>query len=194
MIYDKEKQTVTIKPAKIVIYKILILVFANLLPFLPLVEGIFNGVSADILHVALLGVIIVEIFLSFIAMLSIMQIGRTYIFDKEGLTVCFIFYKKKYTWEELKVKRLDNYKDCILRGYTEGAVFATDEVKRTYFMTAPDAYRIKHLLIPLASPFFIDFIEEGKPFSQQETNSMYQVNKKDFLEAMGELGVKLDCV
>ena len=100
MIYDKEKQTVTIKPAKIVIYKILILVFANLLPFLPLVEGIFNGVSADILHVALLALIIGEIFLSFIAMLSIMQIGRTYIFDKEGLTVCFIFYKKKYTWEK----------------------------------------------------------------------------------------------
>lgn len=189
----EEKRTVTIKPGKLanqrVILSFLCILFPVIIMLVILLAPEYDNLSSGTLQNIFLVLCFLEIVLILNFVLCWAKNGKTYVLDKEGLTVRFLKYKRKYLWNELKAKRIENYTKSVLRGYSEGVIFSTTDVNSTNFMSAPIRYEIKHFFIPLALPFFIDFKENNpKAYSP---SMIYQVDKEEFLNSMSKLEVSI---
>ena len=137
-------------------------------------------------HVGVLLIIACEIIIIMLFTLLWMQFYKTFILDNEGMTVKFWKYQKNYSWADFKVKKLENSKDCIFARYAEGVIFSTKPIKSSTFFATHELYTLKHFLLPLASPFFIDFKEKSIAVTS------YKVEKEAFLADLSSLGVELE--
>lgn len=88
-------------------------------------------------------------------LLQLIQINKTLIMDSEGCTVKLWKISKVYSWNELKIKRIEKFTRKN-EGWTQGVVFC----KHTIFKPKsihPENYAF---LAPFLSYFFVCFIEE----------------------------------
>ena len=72
--------------------------------------------------------------------------GRTFVLDSQGCTVCFLWLRKKYLWDELLTKRIGAYPKLMLnsRGecpYRRGATFAPFRFRHSRYIS-PKLYSI----------------------------------------------------
>ncbi len=124
---------------------------------------------------------------SIIGVLTVIAQGRTLIFDKNGCTVCFFWYKKSYTWQELITKRIEKYEQPSMldRGvvsYPKSAMFAPYKVRK------PKSVRPWHytLLHPL-SFIYVNFSLD-KP---DLPGSHYEISEEEFWLKMKEWGISM---
>lgn len=121
-------------------------------------------------------------------LLQLIQINKTLIMDSEGCTVKLWKISKVYSWNELKIKRIEKFTRKN-EGWTQGVVFC----KHTIFKPKsihPENYAF---LAPFLSYFFVCFIEED---DEKKTNNAqaYSVNENEFMEKMRLWNVELeDC-
>ncbi|MDO4337444.1 MAG: hypothetical protein Q4C91_05055 [Eubacteriales bacterium] len=124
------------------------------------------------------------------------MVGRTLIMDERGCTVCFLWLKKEYRWEELKVKRIEDYSKCMgSKGphYKGGAVFSLrDNIHRPAWKHLGD-YLALHPIKVLTS-FFVYFeMKPGVKKKEGDTGyGYYEVDEKVFRENMKKWGVELE--
>lgn len=117
-----------------------------------------------------------------IAILGLVSYGRTFVFDENGCTVCFGIYRKKYSWNELKTKKIERYYGPDILGgivscpYMEVAIMAPYVIRKPRFIRAP-LYSCLHPL----SCIYINFaLKEGN----YETGRYYEIDKEIFLQQM----------
>ena len=114
--------------------------------------------------------------------------GKTFILEEEGCTVCFLWYRKEYRWDELQVKRYANYRPCIplLKCYCkEGAEFSPKNLHRPRWLAAADYCEMFHPM----SFFFIYFYPENM---RSRSLMFYVVDGNEFREKMREWGVPME--
>lgn len=116
--------------------------------------------------------------------------GRTFIMDEEGCTVCFWKYKKKYTWEDLITKRIEEHDfPSIIRGknscpYLKGAIFAPYKIHKPKAI-GTSLYSLFHPL----SCIYINFSLEDVNY---ENGRYYEIEEAVFMEKMKQWGIALE--
>ncbi|MDO4337448.1 MAG: hypothetical protein Q4C91_05075 [Eubacteriales bacterium] len=124
-------------------------------------------------------------------------VGRTLIMDERGCTVCFLWLKKEYRWEELKVKRIEDYRKCRGRRgqppYKGGAVFSRrDNIHRPARKDLVN-YLLFHPIIVITTFFvYFELEPEVKKKGGFTGAGIYEVDEKVFRENMKKWGVELE--
>lgn len=118
-----------------------------------------------------------------------MATERTIILTKDGCTVCFLWYKKAYTWRELKVKRLVNYENSFgyKSPYRGGAEFSPMNISKPRWLM-PAEYSI--LAHPL-SFIFVYFSPKELSQAGSQYPMIYTVDEAIFREKIKEWGIQL---
>lgn len=128
--------------------------------------------------------------------------GRTLIMDEMGCTIRFLKIEKKYQWDELKIKRIEDFNFDSER-YESGVVFFKHPIRKPTWYGAMNYCFWVHPF----SFFFVYFkkppkaLPEGKRYGKimdshltwepTETFSVYAVDEEEFLTQMKEWGVEL---
>lgn len=124
-----------------------------------------------------------------ISILGSIAIGRTFIMDEEGCTVCFWKYRKKYAWEELKTRKIEEHHlPSMFRGryscpYLKEAIFAPHKIRKPKVIRA-QLYSLFHPL----SCVYINFSIGDVPYHGR----YYEVDEVTFRQKMKEWGVDLE--
>lgn len=119
--------------------------------------------------------------------LGLISTGRTFIMDEDGCTVCFWKFRKKYTWEELKTRKIEKYTlPSMLRGrlscpYTKEAFAAPYQVRK------PRAIRSN--LYSLFHPFSFIYINFSLDNEDWKTGRYYEVEEGIFVQKMKDWGI-----
>lgn len=124
--------------------------------------------------------------------LYIIFLGRTFILDEEGCTVCFFRYRKKYRWDELEVKRIQNYLYSFgqLAPHT-GCVVLSPLSSCRSVKTDPMNYGLRH-------PLTFIFLQFRKEVTLKEKIDyypgarVYPVDEAEFREKMKLWNVELE--
>ncbi len=125
-----------------------------------------------------------------VAFSGLVSTGRRFFIDKSGCTVYFWKFKKKYTWQQLKTKRIERY-NCpsMLRGgpsppYLTEVILFPRTIHKPLFIR-PSLYSMLH---PFSCIYFnFALKEEGFEYSRY-----YEVEEETFLQRMKEWGVDLE--
>lgn len=124
-----------------------------------------------------------------IMILGLISSGRTIIFDKDGVTVCFWKYCKKYTWNQLKTKRVEaHHLPSIFAGnlmcpYLKEAIFSPYKIHKPKIMRA-SFYSIFHPL----SCIYVNFSIENDNY---RAGRYYEMTEAVFWSKMEEWGVNI---
>ena len=114
---------------------------------------------------------------------------RTFIFNDQGCTVSFLWYKKMYTWDELKMKQYVTYNNCY-ESYslvTEAAEFSPKKVRIPKWMQAY-TFSIFHPL----SFVFVYFPPDPRPKDETRYTIEYEADKEEFRAKLKEWGVEME--
>ena len=115
---------------------------------------------------------------------------------KEGCIISFLWTKRRYSWEEYPIKKVERYSDrynswAPLTPYDEGAVFSKVPVKRSkkYRPAEPRSYLTWYVF----STVWVCFRNEmcKKKWTRYYTD-FFEVDKEEFLRKMEEWGVELE--
>lgn len=117
--------------------------------------------------------------------------GRTFILDAEGCTICFLWFRKHYFWEDMKFKMIEQYPqfalipsgDCPYKTY---AAFAPYRVHKPRWIR-PLFYNIIHPWSYIYLNFYIpDPPAKQKGFFGPPTykGRHYEVHEAEFMEKM----------
>ena len=101
--------------------------------------------------------------------------------DNEGVTVKFLFYKKKYSWDYFQTKRIQTFAKSLSGEPSVRGAFFSKKKKKTVIMP-----HHKDLFFPFSFRyvyFATNSKLEGAPF--------FEVDEKLFREKMEEWGVEL---
>ncbi|MCH5189495.1 MAG: hypothetical protein J1F37_02925 [Oscillospiraceae bacterium] len=112
-------------------------------------------------------------------------VGKVVILDSEGCTFSFMFYRKKYLWNEFTVKRLENFQGAY--SYKQqpgvGAMFSIKPFHRPKWM-GPSEFCM--LTSPLSS-FFVCF-----GIGDVRYPNAYTVDKTVFLDTLSQWDIEID--
>ena len=144
--------------------------------------------------------VILVIFIMFLTYLwcvfGLINIGRKIELTREGGTISFLWIKRRYSWEEYPVKKIERYSDrynpwAPSTPYEEGAVFSKVPVKRSkkYRPEEPRSYLTRYVF----STVWVCFRnEECKKRKWAYNTGLFEVDKEEFLQKMEEWGVELE--
>ena len=124
-----------------------------------------------------------------IGILGLISTGRTFIMNEEGCTVCFWKYRKKYTWGELKTKRIEShvlpsmFRGSVFCPYLKEAIFAPYKIRKPKVIRA-DLYSIFH-------PFSCIYVNFAIEDEKWQTGRYYEVEETTFKEKMKQWSVEL---
>ena len=116
---------------------------------------------------------------------------RTIEIDENGCTVSLLFFKKRYLWNELKTKHLEDYgsrffpASAFARNIKRGVIFSTKENFRT-----PKMVHITGYWAYCLNPFCF-FVVLFKPEEGVYTEGFYEVDEDVFMSKMEEYGVTI---
>lgn len=116
-------------------------------------------------------------------------VGRTVIIDSMGISVEFLGVEKRYDWEEIKVRHIENYKNSIgyRLPYLKGAVFCKYELHKPRWMMSATYGMLLH-------PFsfvFIHFPVEQTLSKGIRCPDLYVIDEDVFRETIKSLGIEL---
>lgn len=125
-----------------------------------------------------------------LAILWLISYGRTFIMSKDGCTVCFLNYRKHYSWDDLKTKRIEHYSipdpfdGTTSYPYMEIAIMAPYMIHKPKFMR-PALYSC---LRPL-SCIYVNFVPGDCNY---KTGRYYEINKEVFMQQMNVWGIHFE--
>ena len=116
--------------------------------------------------------------------------GKTIYINETGCTVKLWFYKKTYSWSELKTKRIENFDQRLCgRGdpYVRGVVFST----KSNFKT-PELIAIETYLMCCLNPFAFFVVLFQPHDSHTRMVHTYEVDEETFMEKMESFGITIE--
>ena len=119
-----------------------------------------------------------------------MAIDRTIVMNKHGCEVIFLWYKKKYKWNELELKKIVYFKNAWgnRNQYIKGAIFYKKN-KLNFHGIKPMNYCV---VFRPCSLICVNFLLENEPKGGYLYPHTYAVDEKIFLEKMDEWNVKME--
>ena len=136
--------------------------------------------GGDLPFVIMMTILILGIVLRYAA-----TVGKVVTLDSEGCTISFLFYRKKYLWNEFTVKRMENFEGAYSYKWKPGvgAVFSIRSLRRPKRM-GPSEFCM--LTSPLSS-FFVCF-----SIGDARYPNPYTVDETTFLDTLSRWGIELD--
>ena len=126
---------------------------------------------------------------------DLINIGRKIELTKEGCMISFLWIKRRYSWEEYPVKKIERYSDqynswAPVTPYEEGAVFSKVPVKRSkkYRPAETRSYLTRYVF----STVWICFRNEECKKKWAYYTDLFEVDKEEFFQKMEEWGVELE--
>ena len=126
---------------------------------------------------------------------DLINIGRKIELTKEGCIISFLWIKRRYSWEEYPVKKIERYSDqynswAPVTPYEEGAVFSKVSVKRSkkYRPVETRSYLTRYVF----STIWVCFRNEECEKKWSYNTGLFEVDKEEFLQKMEEWGVELE--
>ena len=122
--------------------------------------------------------------------------GRTIIMDSEGCTIQFLWYRKCYTWDQLKTKRFADYKHSLgyKASYIAGAEFSPNMVRKPKWLKPVEYCALIHPV----SFFFVtfkpadDLLKNARQYpSTTQFPCIYMVDEMAFRDKMKEWNIQL---
>ena len=130
-----------------------------------------------------------------VAVLYLIDFGRKIELTKEGCMISFLWIKRRYSWEEYPVKKIERYSDqynswAPVTPYEEGAVFSKVPVKRSkkYRPAETRSYLTRYVF----STMWICFRNEECKKKWAYYTDLFEVDKEEFFQKMEEWGVELE--
>lgn len=154
----------------------------------------FNGAyNADVKRLAV--IIISTVIVTYVAVKLFFYgcaFGRKLLMDKEGCRVSFLIFNRFYRWDELSIKRLEDYSHMKYDGvrwnhtnpYKEGVFFSYKQVKKRANILPRNYCKRKRPW----STFFVNFYPYGLQENWQK--KLKDTDKIDFLDI---LEFKIEC-
>lgn len=130
-----------------------------------------------------------------IVLLDGVAYGRTFVLDEEGYTVCFMGFRKKYLWSELRTRRIQPYPKFAVRSrgdfpYRQVAIFSPRRFRKSRLIR-PGLYRIFHPLSFMYINFYIpDPVVCGQTIHRRGRH--YEADEQEFREKMKQWHVELE--
>ena len=177
-----------------VIYSILMLFIIGIFVYFE-VYGIKNMITGIEIGKLLIGLFVIHL-VYFFGAFYLINIGRKIELTKDGCIISFLWIKRRYSWEEYPIKKVERYSDrynswAPLTPYDEGAVFSKVSVKRSkkYRPAEPRSYLTRYVF----STVWVCFRNEmcKKKWTRYYTD-FFEVDKEEFLQKMEEWGVELE--
>ena len=150
--------------------------------------------------------LILTFFLCWMALCEWIGKNRTFIMEKSGCTICFYHYKKFYTWEELAIKRWEDYtrysylKPFLINRhemYYEGIFFSRYPIRKPKWMLPVELFTIRRPMSCFCVNFYPYGITEehgnychpstkelGLSAKKRREPEVYPVEKKVFINYM----------
>ena len=126
---------------------------------------------------------------------DLINLGRKIELTKEGCMISFLWIKRRYSWEEYPVKKIERYSDqynswAPVTPYEEGAVFSKVPVKRSkkYRPAETRSYLTRYVF----STVWICFRNEECKKKWAYYTDLFEVDKEGFFQKMEEWGVELE--
>ena len=130
-----------------------------------------------------------------VAVLYLIDFGRKIELTKEGCMISFLWIKRRYSWEEYPVKKIERYSDqynswAPVTPYEEGAVFSKVPVKHSkkYRPAETRSYLTRYVF----STVWVCFRNEECKKKWSYNTGWFEVDKEEFLQKMEEWGVELE--
>jgi|GEM_PF-2072278 len=112
-------------------------------------------------------------------------------FDESGCTVKFLFIKKKYTWEKLKIKRIEKYESQYSMYHygkgTKAVVFSPTRVLKPKSLL-PVAF----IILPFSNPFTYIFINLTGKDNAPLSAGYYEYDEDTFMKKMKEWNIEFE--
>ena len=126
---------------------------------------------------------------------DLINIGRKIELTKEGCMISFLWIKRRYSWEEYPVKKIERYSDqynswAPVTPYEEGAVFSKVPVKHSKKYRPAETRSF--LTWYVFSTVWICFRNEECKKKWAYYTDLFEVDKEEFLQKMEEWGVELE--
>lgn len=116
--------------------------------------------------------------------------GRTLIMTEEGCEVCFLCFKKRYHWEEMKVKRVEHYYTVLHKtNYTDAAFFSVRSMHKPSWYHAGDYGFWFH---PFSFIFVYFIADSDKKNGGKYAHLSYSIDEDLFFEMMESWSVNLE--
>lgn len=122
-----------------------------------------------------------------IVILELISAGRTFIMDEEGCTVCFWRFRKKYTWTELRTKKIEEY---YLPSITDGKLrcpYTKEAFAAPYKIRKPRMIRSN--LYSLLYPFSFIYVNFSLKNKNWKTGRYYEIDEGIFRQKMKDWDV-----
>ena len=130
-----------------------------------------------------------------VAVLYLIDFGRKIELTKEGCMISFLWIKRRYSWEEYPVKKIERYSDqynswAHVTPYEEGDVFSKVPVKHSKKYRPAETRSF--LTWYVFSTVWICFRNEECKKKWAYYTDLFEVDKEEFLQKMEEWGVELE--
>ena len=189
---ELDNSCVVVKPSKYARQSsVFAIVFCFLFPlivfFICLLEP--TVLSRDeMIRMAFWSMLFLYLFLLPFAVFEFITLKRYFEFDKDGISVCFLRYKKFYPWSQFEVKQIINKRNSNMHMLWEGAMFVSTYEKYKRFVSNP----MRRNLLFWKEPIFITFELDLKWWQRPRTGPIYEVNKEWFVSELEGLGIQLN--
>ena len=120
---------------------------------------------------------------------AMIGIGRTFILDETGCTVCIGKYKKKYNWAQLKTKVIIKYYIPSMHSSSLYPPYETEIFFAPYKMRKPRIFRA--CTYSPFHPFRCIYMYFAPENSNVFPCRYYEVDEKEFITKMAQWGVEL---
>lgn len=118
--------------------------------------------------------------------------GREIVMDVDGCTICFLCFQRRYAWDELVTKRVEDYGGRVTyrSPYSRAAIFSPKSIKKPRWMKP-----MEYMMVPFHSPFFfIHFLPLRKDLYSDKLNGWPLVSCIDetlFVSKMKEWNIDI---
>lgn len=135
---------------------------------------------------------------SIIIMCDFIMTARTLIFNKDGIEISILYYKKFYGWNELKFKKIESYKNFkLLKSnlykmppYVRCAKFYKKRIKKSNVKYPDSFFGIFHPI----SFIFVTFLDETIAIEDLKKYhpTKFTYDEKEFLSKMKEWNIDIE--
>ena len=118
------------------------------------------------------------------------------ILTPEGCTIKLFCYKKTYTWNQLRTKQWEDYRDfwkSIMKSYYQGGLFLSPYCTRQEYKTYPDLYVELLTLHPFASVYIYFKRPSNKARKRSsDTKHYYEADEQELRDTLSRWGVEIE--
>ncbi|HIZ43393.1 MAG TPA: hypothetical protein H9672_01545 [Firmicutes bacterium] len=139
---------------------------------------------------------ILNIFFLYNGLRAVITLEKIIILTPEGCTIKLFCYKKTYTWNQLKTKQWEDYRDfwkSIEGNYYQGGLFLSPYRTRQKYRKYPHEYIETFTVHPFASVYIYFKRPQDKVWKRSsDTKHYYEADEQVLRDTLSRWGVEIE--